>query len=73
MTATTQSSPWTVKAIVITTGLLLVQFTAAYFIGSGHLLTNGGGMPMPPIAIMAVIPDYPIRSAFGHELLISVD
>lgn len=65
MAATTQNSPWTAKAIVITTALLLIQFTAAYVIGSGHLLKNGGGMPLPPIAIMAVIPVVGFLAAYN--------
>ncbi len=65
MTATTQSAPWTAKAIVITTGLLLIQFTAAYVIGSEHLLRNGGGMLFPPIAITAVIPVVGFLAAYN--------
>ena len=44
MMAPTQNSPWTVRAILITNGLLIIQFAAAYVIGSGHLLTNGSGL-----------------------------
>jgi hypothetical protein len=65
MTATTQNSPWTAKAIVITTAFLLIQFTAAYVIGSGHLLANSSGMPLPPIAIMAVIPVVGFLAAYN--------
>ncbi len=65
MTTTTQNTPWTAKAIGITTGLLLIQFTVAYVIGSGHLLTNGGGMPLPRIAITAVIPVAGFLAAYN--------
>lgn len=64
MPTPTQNSPWTIKAIVVTTGLLFIQFTAAYVIGSGHLLTNGGGIPFPPIAITAVIPVVGFLAAY---------
>ena len=65
MPTPTQNSPWTIKAIVVTTGLLFIQFTAAYVIGSGHLLTNGAGMPFPPIAITAVIPVVGFLAAYN--------
>jgi hypothetical protein len=65
MTAPTQNSPWTIKAIVITTGLLLIQFTAAYVIGSGHLLTSSVGTLLPPIAITAIIPVAGFLAAYN--------
>lgn len=65
MTTTTQTSPWTAKAIVITTGLLLVQFVAAYVIGSGHLLTNSAGAVFPPIALTAVVPVVGFLAAYN--------
>jgi len=64
MTTTTQNSPWTAKAIIITTGLLLIQFIAAYVIGSRHLLTNNSGIPLPPISIMVVIPVIGFLTAY---------
>lgn len=65
MTATTPNSPWTIKAIVITTGLLLIQFTAAYVIGSGHLLTSNANSLLPPIAITAIIPVVGFLAAYN--------
>lgn len=65
MNATTPNSPWTIKAIVITTGLLLIQLTAAYVIGSEHLLTSNAGTLLPPIAIMAVIPVVGFLAAYN--------
>ena len=65
MTATTPNSPWTIKAIVITTGLLLIQLAAAYVIGSEHLLTSNAGTLLPPIAIMAVIPVVGFLAAYN--------
>ena len=56
MTTTPRDTPWTSKAIVITTALLLVQFAAAYIIGSGHLLTNDSQLLFPPIAITVTVP-----------------
>ena len=65
MIAPTQNSPWTAKAIAITTGLLFIQFTAAYVIGSGHLLVNATGNALPPIAITAVIPVAGFLAAYN--------
>lgn len=64
MTTTTRDTVWTPNAILITAGLLLAQLAAAYYIGSSHLLTNDNRLPVPPIAITAVIPVVGFLAAY---------
>jgi hypothetical protein len=51
-----QTSVWSTAHKAGLAGLLLVQFAAAYVIGTGHLLTNDQHSPIMPIAITAFIP-----------------
>ncbi len=48
-------------------GLLLVQFAAAYVIGTGHLLTNDQQSLMLPIAITAFIPVALFLAAYASS------
>ena len=68
MNMNVQESPWTSRAIKIVTTLLLVQFAAAYVIGTGHFLTNDQQSMFPPIAVTVVLP----VSAFLVVYMVSV-
>ncbi len=56
MTTDNQETPWTSRAITIVTTLLLVQFAAAYVIGTGHYLTNDQQSMFAPIAVSVAFP-----------------
>jgi hypothetical protein len=64
MTATSQKSPWTSKAITLTTILFSLQFAAAYIVGSGHLLTNDQQSVFAPIAATVALPVFLFLSAY---------
>ncbi len=49
-------------------GLLLVQFTAAYFIGAGHWLTNDGHYLVAPIAGTAALPVVLFLAAYARSM-----
>ena len=51
-----QTPVWSAAHKAGLAGLLLVQFAAAYVIGTGHLLTNDQHSLFAPIAITAFIP-----------------
>jgi len=55
MTTQTNSKTNT-KLLTILAGLAIVQFAAAYIIGTGHLLTNDQHLVVPPIALTMIIP-----------------
>ncbi len=56
MTTSTHKPLWTGTRKAALAGLLAVQFTAAYIIGAGGLLTNTTYSVFPPIALTAFIP-----------------
>ena len=56
MTTVKQTSIWTARHSAWLAGILLVQFSAAFLIGSGHLLTNDQHSVMAPIAATALFP-----------------
>jgi len=47
---------WTPTRKAVLAVLLAVQFATAYFVGTGHLLTNTGLTLFPPIAITVFVP-----------------
>ena len=51
-----QTPAWSGAQKAALAGLLLVQFAAAYVIGTGHLLTNDASSLIAPIAVTAIIP-----------------
>lgn len=76
--AANPSSQWTNKHSAILAGLALVQFVAAYLIGTRGLLTNDQQLMFPPIAVTMVIPVTVFLLAYATSsrlrgLLLSLD
>lgn len=64
MTTIQKKSPWTNKAITIASVLLVIQFAAAYVIGTGHYLTNDQQSMFAPIAITVALPVFTFLIAY---------
>lgn len=60
-------SVWTIRHKAVLAALLLIQFAAAYIIGSGHLLTNESQSLIPPIGVTAVIPVVLFLAAYNFS------
>ena len=65
MTTDTQPKLWTAPRVAAAAGLLALQFAAAWWIGTQHLLAFDGTTPFPPIAITAVVPVLLFFLAYG--------
>ncbi len=63
-----QRPVWGRSQKVAVAGLLLVQFTAAYFIGAGHWLTNDGHYLVAPIAVTAAFPVVLFLAAYALSM-----
>lgn len=60
-----QTSVWSGPQKASLAGLLLIQFVAAYVIGTGHFLTNDQNSLFAPIAITAFFPVTLFLSAYA--------
>ena len=60
-----QTGKWTSRHSAGLAGLILLQFTAAYVIGSEQLLTNDRHSLLPPIGMTAVIPVLAFLAAYA--------
>ncbi len=56
MTTQSPTPLWTTRRKTVLAALLTVQFAVAYFVGTGHLLTNDSGSLLPPIGITVTLP-----------------
>ena len=67
MNAHQQPVVWSPVHKAALAGLLLVQFAAAYVIGTEHLLTNDQLSVIPPIALPALIPAALFLSVYARS------
>ena len=65
MTQSANTPLWTPRRKVILAALLAMQLAAAYYVGTGHLLTNEARSLLPPIGVTVTVPVVLFLAAYA--------